>query len=86
MTDQTTPDEAVIAASEIELEGGDVMLQEVNVGDPIEIDRQTGPMHPGCWVITAFESADRSRARVRRLTREEIEAARRGEAFARTYA
>jgi hypothetical protein len=85
MTDQTTPDETVIAASEIELEGGDVMLQELSVGDPIEIDKQTGPLRPGCWVIVAFETADRSRARVRRLTREEIEAARRGEAFARVY-
>jgi hypothetical protein len=75
----------VIAANEIELESGDVMLQEMSVGDPIEIDKQTGPMRPGCWVIAGFETADRSRARVRRLTREEIEAARRGEAFSRIY-
>lgn len=85
MTQPTAPDETVINANDIELDGGDVMLQELNVGDPIEIDRQTGPMRPGCWVITAFETEDRSRARVRRLTREEIEAARRGEAFARIY-
>lgn len=77
--------EAVIRASEIELEGGDVMLQEMSVGDPIEIEKQTGPMRPGCWVITAFETEDRNRARVRRLTRAEIEAARRREAVARIY-
>ncbi|MET7458091.1 hypothetical protein ABZT03_40860 [Streptomyces sp. NPDC005574] len=78
-------DEAVIRAREIELDGGDVMLQEMSVGDPIEIEKQTGPLRPGCWVITGFECERRCRARVRRLTAEEIQAARRGEAFARTY-
>jgi hypothetical protein len=81
----SSPTEAVITANGIELEGGDAMLQELSVGDPIEIEKQAGPLSPGIWVITAFEAADRSRARVRRLTREEIHAARRGEAFARTY-
>lgn len=76
--------EAIIRASKIELDGGDVMLQEMSVGDPIEIDKQTGPLRPGCWVITAFEADDRSSARVRRLATEEIQAARRGEAFAHT--
>lgn len=84
MTDQTA-DSVVIAANEIELYDGDAMLQELSVGDPIEIDKQTGPLRPGCWVITAFETDDRSRARMRRLTREEIEAARRREAVARMY-
>lgn len=77
--------ETVINASDIERDGGDVMLQELSVGDPIEIDKQAGPLGPGIWVITAFETADRSRARVRQLSREEIHAARRGEAFARIY-
>lgn len=84
MTDQTA-DSVVIAANEIELYDGDAMLQEMSVGDPIEIEKQTGPLRPGCWVIVAFETDDRSRARMRRLTREEIEAARRREAVARMY-
>ena len=79
------PAVAVITADEIELEGGDVMLQELSVGDPIEIEKQTGPLSPGTWKITGFAGGDRSRARVRRMTREEIEAARRGEAFSRIY-
>lgn len=86
MTSSNESATVVIAANEIELEGGDVMLQELSVGDPIEIEEQTGPMRPGCWVIVGFESEDRSRARVRRLTREEIHAARRGEVFGQTCA
>ncbi len=77
--------ELVIAASEIELDGGDVMLQELSVGDPIEIDKQTGPLSPGIWVIAGFECERRCRARVRRLTAEEIRAARQREATARIY-
>ena len=79
------PAVAVIAADEIELDGGDVMLQELSVGDPIEIDKQTGPLSPGIWKITGFVGGDRSRARVRRMTRDEIEAARSREATARIY-
>jgi (p)ppGpp synthase/HD superfamily hydrolase len=85
MTDHPYTDEAVIQAHEIELDGGDVMLQELSLGDPIEIERQTGPLGPGIWVITEFLTTDRSRARVRHLTREEIQAARSREAFARIY-
>lgn len=79
------PTEAVIDANGIELDGGDVMLQEMSVGDPIEIETQTGPLSPGIWKITEFVDGGHSRARVRRMTGEEIEAARRGEAFARIY-
>lgn len=79
------PPWAVISAGEIELEGGDVMLQELSVGDPIEIEKQTGPLSPGIWVITEFQADDRSRARVRKLSVEEIQAARRREANARIY-
>ncbi|WP_372344660.1 hypothetical protein [Streptomyces sp. KL116D] len=68
--------EFVLNASEIELEGGDLMLQEMSVGDDIEIDKQAGPLGPGVWTITAFEADDRSRARVRKLTRDEIQARR----------
>lgn len=84
----TTPDtatETVINASDIELEGGDVMLQELSVGDPVEIEQPTAGMSPGIWRVVAFETDDRSRARMRRMTREEIEAARRSEAFSRIY-
>ncbi len=77
--------EASIAANEIELEGSDVMLQEMSVGDPIEIDQQTGPLIPGIWVITKFECERRCRARVRRLSAEEIQAARQREATGRMY-
>ncbi|GAA3113627.1 hypothetical protein [Streptomyces echinatus] len=78
-------DTAIINADQIELDGGDVMLQELSVGDPIEIEKQTGPLSPGIWVITAFEADDRSRARVRRMTVDEIRAARHREATARIY-
>ncbi|QCX81192.1 hypothetical protein C9F11_38045 [Streptomyces sp. YIM 121038] len=76
---------AVIGADQIELHGGDVMLQELSVGDPLEIGKQTGPLAPGTWVIDRFEADDRSRARMRKLTRAEIEARRRAEAFGRIY-
>ncbi|MGW2692380.1 hypothetical protein ACWC3Y_11020 [Streptomyces sp. NPDC001296] len=74
-----------IRAHEIELDGGDVMLQELSVGDPIEIEKQTGPLGPGLWIITAFETADRSRAQLRQLTRDEIHDRRRTEAFGHIY-
>lgn len=77
--------EFVIDANQIELEGGDVMLQEMSVGDDIEIEKQTGPLHPGVWTITAFEAVDRGRARMRKLTRDEIHALRRAEAAARIH-
>ncbi|MEV0443489.1 hypothetical protein AB0I84_13115 [Streptomyces spectabilis] len=67
--------DVVLSASDIELEG-DAMFQELAVGDPIEIKQQIGPVAPGLWVVTAVESEDRSRVRVRRLSREEIEALR----------
>ncbi|MER6183076.1 hypothetical protein [Streptomyces sp. NPDC001652] len=76
---------AVIAANKIELEGGDVMLQELSVGDPIEIEKQTGPLTPGIWEITGFECERRCRARVRRMTEDDIRAAREREATARIY-
>ncbi|MFD9630118.1 hypothetical protein [Streptomyces violascens] len=69
-------DTITISADQIELDNGDVMLQELSVGDPVEIAKPTAGMCPGCWVIEAFESEDRSRARMRRLTRGEIAAFR----------
>ncbi|GGV46112.1 hypothetical protein [Streptomyces spectabilis] len=75
--------DVVLSASDIELEGGDVLLQELAVGDRIEIEKQIGPVAPGLWVVTAVESEDSSRVRVRRLSREEIEALR-GSACAQT--
>lgn len=77
--------EFVIDANQIELDGGDVMLQEMSVGDDIEIEKQAGPLGPGIWTITAFEAVDRSRARVRKLTRDEIHALRRADAMARIH-
>lgn len=62
------------------------MLHELSVGDPIEIDKETGPLRPGIWIITRFETDDRSVAHVRQLSREEIESARRREANAQMYA
>ncbi|ARX81579.1 hypothetical protein SMD44_00977 [Streptomyces alboflavus] len=81
----TTDRYAVIDATQIELEGGDVMLQELSVGDPVEIEKQTGPLAPGIWVIDRFEVDDRSRARMRKLTRDEIHARRNADAFSRIY-
>ncbi|MFI8872421.1 hypothetical protein [Streptomyces sp. NPDC055243] len=81
----TTDRYAVIDASRIELEGGDVMLQELSVGDPVEIEKQTGPLEPGIWIVTTFETSDRSRARMRRLTALEIRARRDAEARGRMY-
>lgn len=77
--------EFVIDANEIELNDGDLMLREMSVGDDIEIDKQAGPLGPGVWTITAFEAEDRNRARVRKLTRDEIHARRRTDANSEIY-
>jgi hypothetical protein len=75
----------VIAARDIELNDGTVLLQDLHVGDHIEIRQPTAGLHPGIWVITAFESDNHTAARMRRLTREETRAAQHGDAFARLY-
>lgn len=60
-----TRNTAVISAPE--LVGLDLVLSEMPIGGTIEVRKQTGPMHPGVWVIDRFENPQHATACVRRL-------------------
>jgi hypothetical protein len=75
--------EVVVDCADVELDDGE-NLKDLGEGNYLELAKPTAGMHPGIWVLTAYEDDDK--ARMRRMTAEEIQAARRAEANAQIYA
>lgn len=72
---------------DVELDNGET-LADLGIGNYLELDQTVAGMAPGTWVLVAYEGDHgiRERAQMHQLTREEIQAARRGEAFAQIHA
>lgn len=73
---------AIISAPDIESVG--TPLSEMSDGHVIEIEKQSGPLHPGFWMVERIVNEGRT-AWVRRLTDQELESRRSGEPFSRIY-
>ena len=76
--------EVTVDSCSVELDDGE-NLKDLGAGNYLELRKPTAGMHPGTWQLIAYEGDDRERARLRRLSREDIQAARRAEANAQMY-
>lgn len=79
MTDTTT-----VNCFDIELDSGE-NLKDLGEGNYLDLDQPAGGLTPGTWVLLAYEGDFQETAVMRRLSQEEIQAARFGEAFSRIY-
>ncbi|MCG0061684.1 hypothetical protein L0F81_00020 [Streptomyces tricolor] len=79
MTDTVTVD-----CFDVELDSGE-NLKALGEGNYLELDQSVAGMSPGVWLLLAYEGEFGDRARLRCLTREEIDTRRRAEAFSRIY-
>lgn len=75
----------IVNCSDVELDSGE-NLTDLGVGNYLELDQTTAGMEPGTWQLLAYEGGSQEKARMRRLTAEEIQAARYREANAQMYA
>lgn len=76
MTDQT--ETTTVNCYDVELDNGET-LADLGVDNYLELSETVAGMRPGTWLLTAYEDdegTERARARLRRLTRDEIAAAR----------
>ncbi|MEU4051312.1 hypothetical protein AB0F09_19195 [Streptomyces olivaceus] len=69
---------------DIELDSGE-NLKDLGEGNYLELDQSAGGLAPGIWLLLAYEGDFQETAVMRRLSREEIQAARHCEAIARIY-
>lgn len=80
--DEVFPTEVVVDCANVEMDDGENLLA-LGVGNYLELDKPTAGMQPGTWRLTAY--LDDGTARMRRLSNQEIQAARNAESFARMY-
>ncbi|MEW9521859.1 hypothetical protein [Streptomyces tubercidicus] len=73
-----------VSCFDVELDNGE-NLKDLGVGNVLELDQPTAGMEPGAWLLVAYEGDFQDRARLRRLSRDEIDARRRADAMARIY-
>ncbi|PSK57011.1 hypothetical protein B0E38_02542 [Streptomyces sp. 111WW2] len=69
---------------DIQLDNGE-NLKDLGEGNYLELDQAAAGLAPGTWLLLAYEGDFQETAVMRRLSQEEIKAARFGEAFARIY-
>lgn len=79
MTDTVT-----VNCADVELDNGE-NLRALSVNDHLDLDRPAAGLSAGTWQLLAYEGEHDERVVLRRLTAEEIQAARGREAFARIY-